>query len=42
MAGLGWARLWGGLVNVIAVMVYLVMISPVPGLIGGREVKDRG
>jgi hypothetical protein len=28
MMGLGWARLWGGLINVIAVLIYLVMISP--------------
>lgn len=28
MAGLGWARLWGGLVNVLAVILYLGMISP--------------
>jgi len=37
MSGLGWARLWGGLVNVIAVMLYLGMIAPV-----GKRLKSRG
>lgn len=29
MAGFGWARLWGGLVNVIAVILYLLLIAPI-------------
>jgi len=29
MLGMGWARLWGGLFNVLAVLIYLVMISPI-------------
>jgi len=29
LSGLGWARTWGGLLNVIAVMIYLGMIAPV-------------
>jgi len=29
MSGLGWARLWGGLINAIAVLIYLFMISPI-------------
>jgi len=29
MAGFGWARLWGGLVNVIAVLIYIGMIAPI-------------
>lgn len=28
LAGLGWTRLWGGLFNVIAVILYIGMISP--------------
>lgn len=28
MAGFGWARLWGGLINVLAVLIYMGMISP--------------
>ncbi len=27
--GLGWARLWGGLINAVAVLLYLAMISPI-------------
>lgn len=29
MAGQGWARLWGGLINVLAVMLYFGMIAPI-------------
>jgi hypothetical protein len=29
LSGLAWTRLWGGLLNAIAVMIYLVMISPI-------------
>jgi len=29
MADLGWARLWGGLVNVIALLLYLGVIAPI-------------
>jgi hypothetical protein len=31
LAGFGWARLWGGLVNVFAVLLYVFLISPVSG-----------
>jgi hypothetical protein len=29
MAGFGWARLWGGLINVLAVILYFGMIAPI-------------
>ncbi len=29
LAGLSWARLWGGLINVVAVMIYFGMIVPI-------------
>jgi len=29
LAGFGWARLWGGLINAVAVIAYLAMISPI-------------
>ncbi len=28
MAGYGWARLWGGLINIFAVVIYVSMIAP--------------
>ncbi len=30
LAGVGWARLWGGLLNFLAVLVYVGMIAPFP------------
>lgn len=29
LAGFGWARLWGGLINVFAVIIYFGMIAPI-------------
>ncbi len=29
MTGYGWARLWGGLINVLAVVIYVSMIAPI-------------
>ncbi len=41
MAGFGWARLWGGLFNVISVIFYVWIISPIPRLINYKT-KDKG
>ena len=32
LQGFGGARLWGGLLNVLAVLLYLAMIAPLPKL----------
>jgi len=37
LAGIGWTRLWGGLLNVIAVLIYLFMISPFSQRMSSKE-----